>query len=51
MATDKPADVKTSAGHVLSDSLKVIDNGKKLIFEGNVRSSFTNSVPPGASEQ
>lgn len=49
--TDNPTDVKTSAGHVLSDKLQVLDNGKKLVFEGNVRSSFTNSVPEGAPAQ
>lgn len=49
--TDKPADVKTSAGHVMSDTLKVLDNGKRLVFEGNVQSSFVNNVPEGAPAQ
>lgn len=50
VTTDKPTDVKTSQGHVKSDRMRVLDNGKRLIFEGNVRSTFANAVPEGATE-
>lgn len=49
VTTDKPADVKTNQGHVKSDRMRLLDNGKRLIFEGNVRSTFANAVPEGAA--
>ena len=41
--TDKPVEVKIPQGDIESDSLQVLDNGRKLIFEGRVRSIFTNA--------
>jgi len=40
---DKTARVKTNQGEVTSDRREVLEGGKKLIFEGNVRSTSVNS--------
>lgn len=45
VVTEKPADVRTAQGNVTSNRLEVRDNGKRLVFEGNVRSEFVNSTP------
>ena len=40
--SEKRADVRTAQGNVLADRVEVLDNGKRLVFEGNVSSQFTN---------
>lgn len=41
--TDKPVEVKMPQGDVEAESMQVLDNGRKLIFEGRVRSVFVNT--------
>ena len=48
--TDKPAQVRTNQGQVNSDRMRVIENGKRLVFEGNVRSVFSNPEPQNGAE-
>lgn len=43
--SDKPVEVRMSSGHVFANSMKVLDNGRQLIFDGEVRSEFVNSTP------
>lgn len=43
--TDKPVEVKMTQGEVAAETMKVLDNGKRLIFEGRVRSVFVNTGP------
>lgn len=42
IVTDKPVEVKTNQGDVAAERMQVHDNGRKLIFEGRVRSVFVN---------
>lgn len=46
IVTDKPVEVKTNQGDVAADRMQVHENGRKLVFEGRVRSIFVN---PGSS--
>lgn len=41
--TDKPVEVKMPQGDVGADAMQVLDNGKRLVFEGRVRSVFVNA--------
>ncbi len=41
--TDKPVEVKMPQGDVGADRMQVLDNGKRLVFEGRVRSVFVNA--------
>ncbi|OYU47894.1 MAG: LPS export ABC transporter periplasmic protein LptC [Rhizobiales bacterium PAR1] len=41
--TDKPVEVTMPQGDVEAESMRVLDNGRKLIFEGRVRSVFVNT--------
>ncbi|MFN3481665.1 LPS export ABC transporter periplasmic protein LptC [Rhabdaerophilum calidifontis] len=45
--TDNPVEVRMTQGQVNSDRLQVLDNGRRLVFEGRVRSNFVNAAPPG----
>lgn len=51
VVTEKPVEVKMTTGQVGANRMQVLDNGRKFIFEGNVRSEFTNAVPPEKSGQ
>jgi lipopolysaccharide export system protein LptC len=42
IVTDKPVEVKSPQGDVEADRMQVLDNGRRLIFEGRVRSIFVN---------
>lgn len=42
IVTDKPVEVKTNQGDVAADRMQVHENGRKLVFEGRVRSVFVN---------
>ncbi len=48
IVTEKPVEVKTNQGDVAADRMQVHDNGRKLVFEGRVRSVFVN---PGAENR
>ena len=41
--TDKPVEVKMPQGEVAAERMQVLDNGKRLVFEGRVRSVFVNA--------
>jgi lipopolysaccharide export system protein LptC len=41
--TNNPSEVRTAQGNVTSDRLEVRDNGRRLVFEGNVHSEFVNA--------
>lgn len=43
--TEKAAEVRSPQGKINSDRMQVLDNGKHMVFEGNVRSIFVNSTP------
>jgi lipopolysaccharide export system protein LptC len=43
IVTDKPVEVKMPQGEVAAERMQVLDNGKRLIFEGRVRSVFVNA--------
>lgn len=43
ITTDKPVDVRMPQGEVVAESMQVLDNGRRLVFEGRVRSVFVNS--------
>jgi lipopolysaccharide export system protein LptC len=42
IVTDKPVEVTSPQGDVEADRMQVLDNGRRLIFEGRVRSVFVN---------
>lgn len=42
IVTDKPVEVKSPQGDVEADRMEVLDNGRRLVFEGRVRSIFVN---------
>lgn len=44
--SEKPVDVKMSTGAVSAQRLQVLDNGRRFVFEGNVKSEFINAAPP-----
>ena len=41
--TDKPVEVKMPQGEVTAERMQVLDNGKRLVFEGRIRSMFVNA--------
>lgn len=45
--TDKPVEVKMPQGEVEAERMQVLDNGRRLIFEGRVRSVFVNAQARG----
>jgi lipopolysaccharide export system protein LptC len=45
VTTQKAAEVRSPQGKINSDRMQVLDNGKHMVFEGNVRSIFVNSTP------
>lgn len=47
IVTDKPVEVKMPQGEVAAESMQVLDNGHKLVFEGRVRSHFVNADTKG----
>jgi len=50
IVTDKPVEVKSPQGDVEADRMQVLDNGRRLVFEGRVRSVFVNPQKrPGQS--
>lgn len=49
VATDNRSEVTTRQGNVESEKLRVLDGGKRLVFEGGVRSVFHN--PEAASAE
>jgi lipopolysaccharide export system protein LptC len=49
VVTEKPVEVKMTAGRVGANRMQVLDNGRKFVFEGNVNSEFVNAVPPEKS--
>ncbi len=52
IVTDKPVEVKTNQGDVNADRMQVHENGRKLVFEGRVRSIFVNpGNDPGVIKQ
>lgn len=51
VVTEKPVEVKMSTGQVGANRMQVLDNGRKFVFEGNVRSEFINAAPPGTPGQ
>lgn len=44
--SNQPVEVRMTTGQVKAESLEVLDNGRKFVFEGNVRSEFVNAEPP-----
>lgn len=46
--TDKPVEVNSPQGQINADRMQVIDNGKRLVFEGRVRSVFVNGQGPAS---
>lgn len=42
IVTDKPVEVKMPQGEVDAQTMQVLDNGRRLVFEGRVRSVFVN---------
>lgn len=42
--TDRPVAVSSPQGTIAADGMRVFDHGKRIVFEGNVRSVFT--APP-----
>lgn len=46
IVTEKPVTVKMPQGVVESQRMEVTDNGRKLVFEGSVRSVFQNAPAP-----
>jgi lipopolysaccharide export system protein LptC len=47
--SEKPVEVKMSTGQVSSHRMEVLDNGRKFVFEGHVRTEFINTVQPEKS--
>lgn len=47
IVTDKPVEVKMPQGAVEAERMQVLDNGRKLVFEGRVRSVFVNAGARG----
>jgi len=47
IVTDKPVEVKMPQGEVEAERMQVLDNGRKLVFEGRVRSVFVNAQARG----
>jgi lipopolysaccharide export system protein LptC len=47
IVTDKPVEVKSAHGDVQADGMQVLDNGRRLVFEGRVRSVFVNPTGKG----
>ncbi|PPD14298.1 MAG: hypothetical protein CTY25_14010 [Methylobacterium sp.] len=45
----KPVEVRMNAGYMSADTLQVLDNGQKFVFEGRVHSEFVNAAPSGAA--
>lgn len=50
LLTSEPVDVTLPNGWVKADRLTILDNGKSAVFEGNVKSEFTDP-DAGQSEQ
>ena len=44
LETTKPVEVLMTQGHVFSDQMQILDNGRKIVFEGNVRSTYVNKI-------
>lgn len=51
IVTDKPVEVKTNQGDVAAERMQVHDNGRKLVFEGRVRSVFVNPGSQGQADK
>lgn len=50
IVTENPVEVRMSQGQVDSERMQVLDNGRVLVFEGRVRSTFVNATPVGAAK-
>jgi lipopolysaccharide export system protein LptC len=48
VVSNKPVEVRMQAGQVSADTLQVLENGHKFVFEGRVRSEFVNAAPAPA---
>lgn len=46
--SNKPVEVRMQAGQVSADTLQVLENGHKFVFEGRVHSEFVNATPVNA---
>jgi lipopolysaccharide export system protein LptC len=44
--TQKPVEVHMPQGQVFADTMRILDNGRQIIFDGKVRSVYVNTVPP-----
>jgi lipopolysaccharide export system protein LptC len=44
--TDKPVEVKMPQGVIDAERMQVSDNGRRIVFEGRVRSVFSNAPTP-----
>jgi lipopolysaccharide export system protein LptC len=44
--TQKPVEVRMPQGQVFADTMRIIDNGRQIVFDGKVRSVYVNTVPP-----
>ncbi|MCA3629040.1 MAG: LPS export ABC transporter periplasmic protein LptC [Methylobacterium sp.] len=50
VVSNKPVEVRMQAGQISADSLQVLENGHKFVFEGRVHSEFVNAAPAGKTE-
>lgn len=48
IVTEKPVEVKMPQGVIDSERMQVVDNGRRIVFEGRVRSVFANA--PAANQ-
>lgn len=46
IVTEKPVEVTMPQGVIGSQRMEVVDNGRRLVFEGRVRSVFSNAPAP-----
>lgn len=46
VVSDETVEVRMSTGQVNANRMEVLDNGRKFVFEGQVRSEFVNNAPP-----
>ena len=51
VSSDEEVTVVTGTGTIVADRLRVGDNGKRVSFEGNVRSSFSTSPAAGKGSE
>lgn len=48
--SSRPVEVRMQAGQISGQSLEVLENGHKFVFEGRVHSEFVNATPAGKTE-